>query len=160
MMKVQSQLESIHHDTGLGCRQKVFILTGDENLRSMLKYPLEYYDMQVLFPQGGTEALAFSTIEPFDCIIIDCDMLCMDDSDHIRRLREQFEFAIIIGLCKEDKGVTYLQAGMNDFFQKPFSPYRLAMMLDGGDIPAWHDHGIYKRSKRFSKMLDGGDILA
>lgn len=34
------------------------------------------------------------------------------------------------------RGVTYLEAGMNDFLQKPFVPYRLAMMLDSGDILA------------------------
>jgi DNA-binding response OmpR family regulator len=58
----------------------------------------------------------------------------MDNSVHVRRLRAQFANAVIIGLSKEDRGVPYLQAGMNDFLQRPFPPYRLAMMMDGGDI--------------------------
>ena len=159
MMKVQSQLELLHHDTGMGCKQKAFVITGDEDLRGMLRYSLDFYGMQVLFCQSGAEVLAFSKIHPFDCIIIDGDTLGMDGIDHIRRLREQFEFAIIIGLSKEDKGVTYLQSGMNDFLQKPFSPYRLAMMLDGGDLLA--DHGQrWEKVKHFSMMRDGGDLLA
>jgi DNA-binding response OmpR family regulator len=58
----------------------------------------------------------------------------MDGIKFIRQLREQLSFAIIIGLGKEDKGVDYLRAGANDFLQKPFVPYRLAMMLDNRDI--------------------------
>ena len=123
-------------ETGIGWSQKALIVTGDEDLRSMLKYALGSYGMQVLFCQGGAEVLASSMIDPFDCIILDCDTPGMDDIDLIRRLRGQFACSIIIGLCKEDRGAAYLQAGANDFLQNPFVPYRLAMMLDGRDILA------------------------
>ncbi len=136
MTKIQAYVESMHQETGIGCSQKTLIVTGDEDLRGMLQYALDSYGMQVLFCQGGAEVLAFSRIDPFDCIIIDCDTPGMDGIDLIRRLREQFVCAVIIGLCKEDRGVEYLQAGANDFLQKPFVPYRLVMMLHGGDILA------------------------
>jgi len=160
MIKIKSTVESMQQNTETGCGQKgftiignqdlrklfpscdthdqakAFIVTGDEDLKGMLKYALDFYDMQVLFCNGGAEALALTTIDPFDYIIIDCDTPGMNGIDHIKRLREKFACSIIIGLSKEDRGVSYLQAGMNDFLQKPFVPYRLAMMLDGGDILA------------------------
>jgi len=161
MLKIQAQVKAMQQDRGMVFMQreltrggegsriprpssscvahdqaKTFILTGDVGLKDLLMYSLEFYDKQVLFCQGNTKALVCSTINPFDCIIIDCDTPGMDGIDHIRQLREQFASAIIIGLCKEDRGVPYLQAGMNDFLQKPFSPYRLAMMMDGGDLLA------------------------
>jgi DNA-binding response OmpR family regulator len=136
MPKIQSYVESMQWETGTGCSQKAVIVTGDEDLRSMLKYALDSYGMQVLFCQDGAEVLAFAMIDPFDCIIIDCDTPGMDGIDLTRRLREQFAFAIIIGLGKEDRGTAYLQAGANDFLQNPFVPYRLAMMLDSRDILA------------------------
>jgi DNA-binding response OmpR family regulator len=134
MPKIQSYVE-LMQETGIGC-QKALIITKDEDLRGMLKYALDSYGMQVLFCKGGADALAFSTIDPFDCIILDCDTPGMDGIDLIKQLRERFEFAIIIGLCREDRGTEYLQAGANDFLQNPFIPYRLAMMLDGRDILA------------------------
>lgn len=122
-------------ETGIGC-QKALIVTKDEDLGGMLKYALDSYGMEVLFRQCGADALTFSMLDPFDCIILDCDTPGMDGIDLIRRLRERFEYAIIIGLCEEDRGTAYLQAGANDFLKKPFIPYRLAMMLDGRDILA------------------------
>lgn len=136
MPKIQPYVESMQQETGTGCSQKALIVTGDEELRGMLKYALDSYGLQVLFCQGGAEVSAFSMIDPFDCIIIDCDTPGMNGIDLIRRLREQFVFAIIIGLCREDRGTACLQAGANDFLQSPFVPYRLAMMLDGRDILA------------------------
>ena len=124
---------ALMRETGIGC-QKALIVSRDGDLRGMLKYALDSYGMQVLFYKDGEDVLAFSTIDPFDCIILDCDAPGMDGIDLIRRLRERFEFAIIISLCKEDRGTAHLQAGANDFLQNPFIPYRLAMMLDGRDI--------------------------
>ncbi len=133
MPKIQSYAEATLQGTGTGC-QKALIVTGDEDLKGALQYALESYKKQVLFCQDGAEVSAFSMLDPFDCIIIDSDTLCVDGIALIKGLREQFELAIIIGLCREDRGVEYLEAGANDFLQKPFVPYRLAMMLDGGDI--------------------------
>ena len=136
MLKNQSYVESMPLEAGIGWSQKALIVTGDEDLRGMLKYALDSYGMQLLFCRNGAESLASSMVDPFDCIILDCDTSGMDNIDLIRRLRGQFEFAIIIGLCREDRGTVYLQAGANDFLQNPFVPYRLAMMLDGRDILA------------------------
>jgi len=37
-------------------------------------------------------------------------------------------------MSADDLGMEFLNAGANDFLQKPFVPYRLAMMIDGGNI--------------------------
>ena len=138
MLKNQSYVELMQQMASVGCSQKALIITCDGDLRGLLTYALESYGMYLQFCQGDAEALAFSMIDSYDCVIIDCDTDGdgMDGIELVRRLREQSVFTILIGLSKEDRGAAYLQAGANDFLQKPFVPYRLAMMLDGGDIPA------------------------
>jgi DNA-binding response OmpR family regulator len=134
MLKNQLDAESLQREKGTASRKKSFIVSCDEDLKGMLKYAFVSYGIETYLYQGWKEVLQFSEIDPFDFIIIDCDNVGMDGSKLIMRLREQFSFAIIIGLGKEDKGVAYLRAGANDFLPKPFIPYRLAMMLDGRDI--------------------------
>jgi FixJ family two-component response regulator len=43
---------------------------------------------------------------------------------------------VIIGMSSLDMGGPFLKAGANDFIVKPFVPLNVAMMLDGGEIPA------------------------
>lgn len=136
MLEIQLDIESIQQEIGMEFRQKSLIVSCDEDMKGMIKNALDSYSMKTLFCQQGSEALTFSGIDPFDYIIIDFDTLDMDGIKFIRQLREQLSFAIIIGLGKEDKGVDYLRAGANDFLQKPFVPYRLAMMLDSRNIDA------------------------
>lgn len=136
MFKNQIDAKPRQQETWTCWSPKSFIVSGDEDLKGMLKFAFDSYDIQTCFCHGDAEVLTFSEIDPFDYIIIDFDTLDVDGIKFIRRLREQFLFAIIIGLGNEDKGVAYLQAGANDFLQKPFVPYRLAMMLDSRDINA------------------------
>ncbi len=134
MLENKLDVQTMQQEKWMYWTPKSFIVSCDEDLKEMLKYAFAPYGIQTCFCQGRAEVLTFSEIDPFDCIIIDCDTLGMDGIKFIRRLREQFLFAIIIGLGKEDKGAAYLRAGANDFLQKPFVPYRLAMMLDSRDI--------------------------
>ncbi len=45
-------------------------------------------------------------------------------------LRNRFPGVVIIGMSGGDLGLEFLRAGANDFLQKPFTPQKLAMMLD------------------------------
>jgi DNA-binding response OmpR family regulator len=134
MIKNQLDVRSIKQDARMNLTPKSFIVSCDEDLKGMLKYAFDSYGIQTSFCRGRAEVLRLSEIDPFDCIILDCDTVGMDAVKLIRQLREQFLFAIIICLGKEERGAAYLQAGANDFLQKPFVPYRLAMMLDSRDI--------------------------
>jgi DNA-binding response OmpR family regulator len=134
VLKNQLDDKSMHQEKWMYWTPKSFIVSCDEDVKGMLKYAFDSYGIQTCFCQGREEVLALSEIDPFDCIIIDFDTPGMDGIKLIRQLREQFLLAIIIGLGTEDRGAAYLQAGANDFLQKPFVPYRLAMMLDSRDI--------------------------
>lgn len=134
MPKIKSCAETRRQEAELGCGQKTMIVGCDKDLRDTITYALDSYGFQLDFFKNGSEALSNAVIDLLDCIIIDCDLAGLDGVELIRRLREQFSLAIIIGMSREDRGAAFLQAGANDFLQKPFVPYRLAMMLDGGDI--------------------------
>ena len=115
---------------------RVMIIDDDRDIRSSLVYALDSCGFTVTACENGTEALLNSMFEEFDYIITDYDMPGMDGVELVRRLRGRFPRAVIIGTSGKDLGEEFLRAGANDFLRKPFVPYRLAMMIDGGDILA------------------------
>jgi len=115
---------------------RVMIIDDDGDIRSSLVYALDSCGFPVTSCENGTEALLNSMFEEFDYFITDYDMPGMDGIALVRRLRERFPRAVIIGTSGKDLGEEFLRAGANDFLRKPFVPYRLAMMIDGGDILA------------------------
>ncbi len=114
--------------------QKVMVVDDNAELRSMLRYGLDSYGFQVTFCENGAEALKKVMHDEFDYIITDYQMPQMNGIELTKKLREHSSRTIIIGMSGEDLGIDFLKAGANDFLQKPFVPYRLAMMIDGGDI--------------------------
>jgi CheY-like chemotaxis protein len=74
-------------------------------------------------------------MQDFFCYIItDYQMPQMNGIELTKKVREHSSRIVIIGMSGEDLGMDFLNAGANDFLRKPFVPYRLAMMIDGGDI--------------------------
>ena len=134
MEKKQPYTRAWRQGVESGCGQQVMIVGCDSDLRDAITYALVSYGYRLNFFKSDLEALANVVIQPLDGIIIDCDLAGTEGVELIRRFRGQFPLAIIISMSREDKGAAFLQAGANDFLQKPFVPYRLAMMLDGGDI--------------------------
>jgi two-component system alkaline phosphatase synthesis response regulator PhoP len=120
---------------GIMCNeQKVLVVDDNAELRSILCYGLDSYGFQVNFCESGTEALNLAMNVDFDYIITDYQMPQMNGIELTKRLRERSSRVVIIGMSADDLGIDFLNAGANDFLQKPFIPYRLAMMIDGGDI--------------------------
>lgn len=134
MKKILSYTKAWRQGVESGCGQQVMIVGCNSDLRDAITYALVSYGFRLNFFKSSLEALANVVIQPLDGIIIDCDLAGTEGVELIRRFRMQFPLAIIISMSREDKGAAFLQAGANDFLQKPFVPYRLAMMLDGGDI--------------------------
>jgi two-component system OmpR family response regulator len=114
--------------------QRVLIVDDEKQIRDILHYALVSYGLLVTTCENAPEALLRSLFDDFHFIITDYDMPGMNGIELVRRLRERHPLAVIIGMSGTDKGLEFLSAGANDFLQKPFIPYRLAMMIDGRDL--------------------------
>jgi len=116
---------------------QTMMITGcDRDLRSILEYALDSYSFQSRFCDYGHEALDQAKTEAYDYVLVDYNTPGIDGLELTRRLRERSPETIIIGMSAEDREGAFLRAGANDFLRKPFVPYRLAMMITGGDILA------------------------
>jgi CheY-like chemotaxis protein len=84
---------------------------------------------------NGREALEWLAQEPFDLILMDCQMPEMDGFEATRRIRDQKStahipiIALTANALPEDREAC-LQAGMDDYLPKPFKPEALRAMLE------------------------------
>ena len=115
---------------------KVMVVDDDHEMLKVMAYGLESYGYEVLTCENASEALLLALTDPSDFVITDHDMPGMDGVELTRRLRGILPAAVIIGMSGRDHGTEFLQAGANDFVQKPFVPYDLVMMIDGRDLPS------------------------
>ena len=136
MSKIQSIAPSRRQEIRTGPHQRVIVIGDDKGLISILRYALDSYGLEVIFCDNGYEVLYGAMLGEFDVVVTDYDIPGMNGLELTRRLRKHFPLALIIGMSGTDMGADFLRAGANDFLRKPFVPYRLAMMIDGGDILA------------------------
>jgi two-component system, sensor histidine kinase and response regulator len=111
---------------------------------------LKALGLQVDVAENGIEAVEKVQVGTFDLVLMDCQMPLMDGYEataHIRRLPDgEGETLPIIALtanAMQDDRNKCLDAGMDDFITKPFTPAQLRQMLarwlpdlGGGDAPA------------------------
>jgi len=116
---------------------KVMVVDDDRSILNVMAYGLESYGYQVRTCENATEALLYALTEPSDFVLTDHDMPGMNGVELTRKLRGLLPAAVIIGMSGRDHGMVFLQAGANDFLQKPFVPYDVVMMIDGRDMPPW-----------------------
>ncbi|MBF0155302.1 MAG: response regulator [Magnetococcales bacterium] len=117
------------------------ILLVEDNLvnQEMAVATLEIFGCQVTVAKNGMQAL--STIHhansPFDVILMDCEMPVLDGFEATRRLREWEKkverrrtpvVALTAHVLKQSRQLC-LDAGMDDYLQKPFSHTDLAAKL-------------------------------
>ncbi len=114
--------------------KQIMIIDLDRDLVHSLRYAMEFSGYEITQCRTCFEALTHSMSQPVQYFIIHDRVPGMDSITLVKRLRTQFPTAVIIGMSDSDRGVEYLRSGANDFLQKPFAPYRLFMMIDGGDI--------------------------
>ncbi len=137
MFKKQLDTELLPREAIVDDGPTVLVVDDDQEMRDSLQYALSSYNMQVTLCENATEALLAAMGGSFDFIITDYKMPGMDGIELVRRLRaQQPPLTVIIGMSGMSVGRVFLEAGANDFLLKPFVPYDLAMMIDGGDILA------------------------
>jgi DNA-binding response OmpR family regulator len=134
VIKIQSVVDFREPMMGNGKVQKAIIISDDRDLTSIMQYALNSYGIEVTCFGNVTEAIENSIVEKLDIIIADYATTGVHGLELTQRLRELYPMAIIIGLSGSDMEVDSLRAGATDFLRKPFVPYRLAMMIDGGDM--------------------------
>ncbi len=117
------------HDGG-----RVLVVDDQEQIRTCLEYAFDSCGYEVQTCAAPREALDRCRREPYDYVITDYEMPGMNGLELTRILRSLMPRAVIIGISGSDCGMEFLLAGANDFRQKPFIPYELAMMVDGGDM--------------------------
>jgi two-component system copper resistance phosphate regulon response regulator CusR len=133
MLQKQLNPDCKNNDRAVADRS-VMIVDDDVSLRKSIHYGFESCGLAVTICENAKDALLFSRIEHFDYIVVDYDTRGMNGLELVRRLRERSSSTVMIGTGRTDMGRAFLENGANDFLLKPFAPYILAMMIDGGDI--------------------------
>jgi len=116
------------------------ILLAEDNPtnRRVATRMLERLACAVTAAADGAEACALAASQPFDAVLMDCQMPVMDGYAAARHLREQGLAAPIIALTANSMSgdrEKCLRAGMDDFLPKPLELEHLAAMLERWSSP-------------------------
>jgi len=119
--------------------KKVLIVDDQPQVKELLKVTLEIVNYQILFADGGYEALHLAQAEHPDVMLLD---IMMPDSDLdgleiCRQLKASPCTADISVILLSAKGQREdveagLAAGADDYVTKPFSPVALIQKLEKG----------------------------
>ncbi len=141
ILEVQSLHSSAVDDSD---STQVRILVAEDNVdnRDLLVMLLEDmgYD-NVITVENGEEALAKTSAESFDLILMDCQMPIVDGYEATRKLRQQSSsnsgipvIAITANAMQGDRDKC-LSAGMNDYITKPFVSETLESLIARWSAP-------------------------
>jgi two-component system, sensor histidine kinase and response regulator len=119
------------------CGVRVLVVEDNPvNLEVARQYLIEF-GCEVSIAENGQEAVDACQATRFDLVLMDCQMPVLDGLSATRRIREREAEAGTDALCivaltanafAQDR-VACLEAGMNDYLSKPFSPEQLSGML-------------------------------
>ncbi|MEN8444030.1 MAG: response regulator [Cyanobacteria bacterium J06555_13] len=134
----QGQLPAAESQSGSAQNTKRILIAEDNaDNRDIVVMLLE--DMghtNIATVSNGEEALAKIAAEPFDLILMDCQMPLLDGYEATRRLRQQSSerstvpiIALIANAMQGDR-TKCLNAGMNDYLSKPFTAEELANAIE------------------------------
>jgi two-component system sensor histidine kinase/response regulator len=113
------------------------VLVAEDNLvnQKVITRQLERWGVRYRLAANGHQVLEWLEKEPFDLILMDCQMPEMDGFEATRRIRAQEAtahipiIALTANAMPEDREAC-LQAGMDDYLPKPFKPEALRAMLE------------------------------
>ena len=102
---------------------KVLVVDDEKLIVKGLKFSLEQDGMQVECAYDGEEALDMIYAEMYDLIVLDLNLPGMDGMDILRELRKENEETKVLILSARSQiadKVDGLDAGANDYMEKPF----------------------------------------
>lgn len=105
----------------------VLVCDDDAAILQSIKIYLEKSDYNVLTAMDGQQAIDVCRENEIHCMILDIMMPHMDGLQAMLRLREDYNFPIILLSAKSEDNdkITGLSFGADDYVTKPFNPLEL-----------------------------------
>ena len=112
--------------------RRVLVCDDENRILRALKVVLHDAGFEVIATATAQQALDAAAVRPPDAAIVDLMLPDGDGIDVCRELRSWSEMPILVlsALDDEDKMVTVLEAGADDYVTKPFSPRELVARLN------------------------------
>ncbi|MBV8513669.1 MAG: response regulator transcription factor, partial [Acidobacteria bacterium] len=112
-------------------RPRVLVVEDSQTIASVVKYFLELEGFDVLIAKDGALGLEAAMRESPQVIVTDYDMPEMDGASMVKALRSNevtcnIAVLMLTGEVSIDKETQALEAGVDDYIQKPVEPKRLA----------------------------------
>lgn len=108
-------------------KERILIVEDDQEISQVLEIYMKNQGYEVLKAFDGTMALQICGSHGVDLAIVDVMMPKMDGITFVMKVREQFDFPIIMLSAKTEDidKVTGLNVGADDYVSKPFVPMEL-----------------------------------
>lgn len=102
-------------------RARILLIEDEAHIRSFLRISLEAHGYEVFEARRGEEGLAVAGDEDPHLVVLDLGLPDLDGQEVIRKLREWSEVPILVLSVRgeETEKVTALDAGANDYVEKP-----------------------------------------
>ena len=106
---------------------KILIIDYEPSIREVIREILEMEDYEVCEAGNGVEALEIARTAPISLALLDVKMHGMDGFETLTRLKEEFDFPVIMvsAHATVEKVAEALKMGAYDFITKPIDMNRL-----------------------------------
>lgn len=132
-------------------KKNILVIDDDTRLRNLLGKFLEENNFNVLLAEDTVKAKELIAGNKFDLLIVDVMMPGENGFDFTKNLRQNSNIPIIMLTARgeSDDRITGLEAGADDYLQKPFEPKELLLRINN----------ILKRITEFpSNQTDGNNL--
>lgn len=136
----------------------VLVCDDDEAILNSIRIYLEQDNYKVLTAYNGREVLDIIRNNEIHCLILDIMMPELDGLSATLKIREKFNFPIILLSAKSEDTdkITGLSFGADDYVTKPFNPLELMARVKS-QIRRYAFLGSMKKSE--SQIITGGLVL-
>ncbi len=113
-------------------RDKILAVDDDEEMRDLLGNLLEGEGYEVILGSNGEEAIELAEKENPQVILLDFEMPGIDGIETCKRLKREGQTAsipIIMITAYKNKKPDAIEAGADDFVNKPFDPTELSVRV-------------------------------
>ena len=137
---------------------RVLVCDDDRAILNSIKIYLQQEGYEVLSANDGEEALSVIANNEIHCMILDVMMPRLDGLSAMLKIREQYNFPIILLSAKSEDTdkITGLSFGADDYVTKPFNPLELMARVKS-QIRRYATLGSMQVTE--SQLVTGGLVL-